>query len=306
MSKKQTEKHIINILGIIIGAFIMGISYNTFYASQGFVLSGFSGIAILIKNGLALININLSVSLIYLFLNVILFIFAFKVLGKTFTIYALIGIISYTFFLDFADFFSIGDSANDLLLCCIYGGVFTGLGTGLVLKMGGSTGGGDLLGCIINSKNNKISIGTIMLSVNLVVLILSIIFYGLDKGLYSGIAVYLCGMISDIIVEGSRSVSAYYIISQKSDEMANAIMFHLKKGVTAFDAVGMYTNVESRVLLCLVYKHQIYDLQRIIYSIDKNAFVFSTKVSESMGRGFTKLNPKKPLIQKILHEDDNE
>lgn len=301
MEKKSNQilKIALRILCILIGTFVMGCAYNLFYAPNNIVLSGFGGLAMLIADWLSNVGIVINMNIIYFALNIIFYIFAAKLLGKSFAFYTLIGIASYAAFLRTNTFVTSIAVPNDLLLCCLYGGVLIGVGIGVVVRAGGSTGGGDLIGCIANHYSRKLTVGNVSMAINLMVIVLSVFTYGLELALYAIIAIYISGIITDLVVEGPKTVKAYYIISRNYVEISNAIMNQLGRGVTAFYAEGMYTGNDQRVLLCIVYRHQIGRLKNLIYSIDNKAFVYSISVNDAMGKGFATLAPSQTILQKL-------
>ena len=286
-------KHSVNVFCVLVGTFVMGAGFNIFYAPNNILLGGFGGLATIISYLLSLAGLNISMPIIYLLLNIVLYIFAVKILGKTFAIYAILGIVSYSLFLEFCTFPAVSD---DLLLCSIYGGFLTGLGIGVIIRCGATTGGGDMLGCIINHKNPKISVGWVTIAVNCVVICISLIIYGLNLSLYSIIGIFIAGKTSDLIIEGPRSVKAFYIISPKSDEISNKLLTDLHRGVTTLEANGMYSHKHMEVILCLVSQFQISKLKQIVYDIDPSAFLFSVSVKEAMGKGFHKLEKHKSIL----------
>lgn len=296
--KNPIIKYIINIFFILCGTFVMGSAYNIFYAPSNIILGGFGGISTIISYLFSQIGINISISIIYLILNAILYIFAVKILGKNFAIYALTGILSYSLFLEICKFPSI---SNDLLLCSIYGAVLSGLGLGLIIRVGGSTGGGDMLGCIINYKKPNISVGWVTIFINTFVVIISLFIYGLNLSLYAVIAIFISGKTSDLIIEGPKSVKAFYIISANPDELSKNIMNSIHRGVTSFEAYGKYSGKHIQVIMCLVSGQQISKLKQIVYDTDPNAFLFAVSVKEAMGKGFRKLEKRKGFI--IRKED---
>ncbi|MBQ3494234.1 MAG: YitT family protein, partial [Clostridia bacterium] len=294
--RNSIVKHAINIFLILLGTFIMGSAFNIFYSPNDIILGGFGGIATIISYLIeAGFGIVIPISAIYLVLNALLYFFAAKVLGKRFAIYALVGILSFSLFLEICKFPSI---SNDLLLSGIYGAVLSGIGVGLVILVGGSTGGDDMLGCVINNKKPNISVGWVTIMINTMVVVVSIFIYGLDKSLYAIIAIFISGKIADFIIEGPKNVKAFYIISKKADEISVAIMQFIERGVTSFDAYGKYSGKRLQVLMCLVNGRQRNELKQIIYDIDPNAFVFSVSVKEAMGNGFMKLEKQKSLLFK--------
>ncbi len=286
-------KHTVNIFCVLFATFVMGAGFNIFYAPNNILLGGFGGFSTIISYLLSQVGINIPMSIIYLLLNVILYIFAVKILGKTFAIYAIIGIVSYSLFLEVCKFPSISD---DLLLCSIYGGVLTGFGIGIVIRSGATTGGGDMLGCVINHKYPKVSVGWVTIIVNCIVICISLIIYGLNLSLYSIIGIFIAGRVSDLIIEGPRSVKAFYIISNKSQDISNKLLTDLHRGVTTLEANGKFSNRHMEVILCLVSQFQIPKLKQIVYDIDPQVFLFSVSVKEAIGKGFHKLEKRKSIL----------
>ncbi len=292
-NKKVILSYLAKIFLVLLGCFIMGSSYNIFYKPHDIVLGGFGGFASIIGYVLSKIGIKLSISVIYLILNTILFGFAIKILGKKFGFLALIGILGYSLSLEVCKFPSVSD---DLLLCSIYGGLTSGIGTGIIIRAGASTGGGDMLGCIINHKNPKISVGWVTICVNVCVVTISMLIYGLNLSLYALIAIYIAGKIADTLIEGPKSIKVYYIISPKVDEICNELNTKLKRGATRIEGYGSYTKHHIEMIMCLVSGFQVQQLKDIVYNIDKDAFMFSTSVQEALGKGFHKLQKRKKLL----------
>ena len=297
MKKKSLLNSALRIFLIILGCFIMGSAYNIFYTPHNIVLGGFGGISNIISYLLANINIHISTSVIYLILNIVLYFFAVKLLGKRFAIFALIGILGFSAFLEFCKFPPIPGEV-DPLLNCIYGGIITGIGTGIIIRAGGSTGGGDMLGCVINHKHPKISVGWVTICVNFTVITISIFVFGLNLSLYALIAIAIAGKTSDLIIEGPKAVKAYYIISPLNDQIGQKILSSLKRGATVVDCYGEYSGEKKQMILCLVSGFQVNHLKNIVYDIDPNSFMFSVDVHEAMGKGFNKLESKD--IKKLL------
>jgi len=288
---KKYKQDIINIFGIILGTIVMAFAFNVFLQPNNISPSGFSGLSSVLCFLLAKIGIVIPTSVMYLLLNVILYVVAYKLLGKKFALMALIGIGSYSLFIELVSYIPLV-VRNDLLLCAIYGGGIMGFGIGLVLRCNGSTGGGDLLALIIRSKTHILTTGQIMLSVNILVLTLSCIAYGLGPLMYSIITIVISSTVTDLVIEGATGVRAYYIFTSKKQEVCDAIYKEIKRGVTEIKAEGMYTHTEKDILLCLINKYRAPRLKAIVSEIDSDAFVFCTSVSEVIGRGFS-IPPKK-------------
>ena len=137
------------------------------------------------------------------------------------------------------------------------------------------------------------------------VIILSLATYGIVNSLYALIAIFLAGKITDIVIYGGRSTRAYYIISNKYDEISDAIMNKLARGATLIDGKGVYSKQNINMLLCLINKYEARNLKDIVFEIDENAFMFSTEVHEAYGNGFEKIvkikkKTKKNNVEKLI------
>lgn len=300
--KNRSLSFIVDSLLVIAGGFLMAFAFNIFLYPMDLLPSGFSGIATLISVIFQkYLNFNISMATVYIILNVFLYIFAWKTMGKRFALLSLIGIITYTIFLQFVKF-DFGNIANDVILCCLYGGIITGIGAGLMIRGRGSSGGSELLACIVNKKLPSVSVGTVLIFINAIIIFVSIFVYGITSALYSLIAIYLTGKVADIVVAGVQSVRAYYIISSKNEEIANKILSEVARGVTGINVSGMYTKVSQTMLLVLVNRSQVSHLKYIVADTDSEAFMFSCPISEAMGKGFVPLKKGRAFLYKRYHK----
>ena len=278
---------------VIIGTFLMGFSFNVFLNANKISPSGFSGLSAIISNVLVeKVGVYIPASVFYLGVNIILFIISYKNLGLKFAINSAIGIVAYSIFMEVCNF-NIGLTGTDLLLYAVYGGVIMGIGLGLVFRGHGSTGGSDMLANLLGKKFKFLTVGNLVFIVDFVVVVLSFIAYNdLTLALYSLIYIWIMTKMSDVIVSGVQSLRAYYIISSSPDEMAEKIMKEIERGVTGFKTKGMYTNKEQNLLMTIVTRAESVKLRQLVASIDKNAFMYSSPISEAMGSGFMPLNNK--------------
>lgn len=289
MKKVLKNKWIIEFLkifGILIGTFFMGLGFNCFFLASDIAPGGFSGLAAMISN-LLCYKLNwfyISPTIIYLSFNSILLIFAVRIFGKKYFLNAIIGIVSYSICIEYAKF---DFGLNDIFLGCIFGSVLLGVGTGLVVRMGGSTGGSDMLGMILNRRNKEITVGKIIIMVDIVVLVLSFANFGLINSLYTILAIYLTGKITDIVIDGGKGTKAYYIISDKISEISQALTENFLHGATIIDGTGVFSKKEKDIILCLVNKYEARALKGIVFKIDSKAFLFSTNVIEAFGENYT-------------------
>ncbi len=293
---KKILKYIFDALLVILGTFLMGVAFNVFLNANKISPSGFAGLCAIISNVLAdNFNVHISASIFYLAINGVLFFLSLKKMGINFAINSAIGVIGYSVFMEICNF-NLGLDSSDLLLCAIYGGVLMGIGLGFVFRGHGSTGGSDMLANILGKKFKFLTVGNLVLIVDAIVLILSFIAYkNLTLSLYSLIAIWVMTKVADVIVAGVQGVRAYYIISPNFEQISSDIMQTLGRGVTGFEAEGMYTKQDHRVLMTVVTRAEAVKLRQIVSNIDKNAFMYSTPISEAMGYGFLPLTdePKK-------------
>ncbi|MBE5746007.1 MAG: YitT family protein [Clostridiales bacterium] len=285
--KNKFLKESLNFVYIIVGIFLMGIAFNSFFYTNNIAPGGFGGLAALISDLFVKLDwFYISPSIIYLFFNLILIFFAFKAQGLKYFLYSVFGILVYSTCIEFVKF---NLNVNDLFLASIFGALLMGLGMGLVVRGGGSTGGGEMLGKILATYNPDISIGKIILIVDFIVLALSFATYGIINSLYTLIAIYLASKVTDIVIDGGKGTKAYYIISDKHEEIADVILHKLYRGATLIDGKGVYSKKERNILMCLLNKYEARNLRKLVFEIDDKAFLFCTSVSEAYGEGFSKI-----------------
>ena len=164
-----------------------------------------------------------------------------------------------------------------------------GIGIGLVFKSGATTGGTDLVAKIANHFIPSLTLGQVLLLVDIVIIIFaSVIFKSFLLGLYAVVSIFITTKIMDSIIEGINFAKSIYIISDKSDIIAKHILKELNRGVTSLNGVGMYTGADKKVLFCVLQKGQIPQLKKIVRSIDNKAFLILTDAREVLGEGFQK------------------
>ena len=305
--KNKYLNETIKILFIVIGIFLMGFAFNSFFYASNIAPGGFGGLAAVISD-LFYYKLNwfyVSPTILYLIMNAVLIFFALKSLGKKYFFYSLAGILLYSVCIEFL---KIDLHLNDMFLASVFGAVFMGLGTGLVVRGGGSTGGGEMLGNILNYYNNDIKVGTVIIIVDTSVSLLTLATYGLTNCLYTLFAIFISGKITDMVIEGAKGTKAYYIISDKYEEIADAILNKLYRGATLINGTGVYSKTEKNMLLCLLNKYEARNLKDIVFEIDENAFLFSTTVHEAYGNGFDKkvmYKKKNKKLNKIENKIEN-
>ena len=280
MLQEKVKPIIIDILGTIVGAAIMAIGVASFLLPNQLSSGGIAGIATITYY---LLDIPMGTMIIAI--NIPLFIFAGYKIGKKFFIKSLIGTVSLSFFIDLLDKYPA--ITKDRFLACIYGGVIIGIGTAVILKANSSTGGSELIAHLIKSYNPHISMSRYLTIIDIVIVTLNVIFFGqIEIGLYSAIAIYLYGKLIDIIFEGIYFTKLLFIISDKSEEISQAIGNEVKRGVTGLYGKGMYKNKDKLVLMCAASRRNVYQIKTLARSIDPKSFIVVANAREVLGKGF--------------------
>lgn len=290
---RDVLKFLLIALCVAIVGFVGGCIFKTFFESQGIIPTGMGGLALIIHNLIFKTGANIPTSVIYLSLNLLVFAFAFKCLGWKFLLLSGVGMGSYALAMQFGFIEAIALSTDDKLLFAILGGILGGLCVGLALRLGGSTGGSDVLGALLNHKFPKLKTGYCLLAFNIFVLLLSVITGGIQTGLYALLVSLLSSIATNFVLDSSKSVVAYHIVCDKSEEISKAIMNKYHRGVTEVDVFGAYSNTNKKMLLVLIPSRQAIEMKKVVSSIDNSAFVFSSLVTETIGQGnFMKENSK--------------
>lgn len=271
---------LIELLGTIVGSFIMAFAVSFFLLPNELSSGGFSGIATIFYY-----KLKIPMGITIASLNIPLFLIGGYKIGKTFFLKSVIGTLSLSIFIDILDIFK--PLTNDKMLAAIYGGILTGMGTAIILKSHSSTGGSDLLTNIIKKYNNKIELGRVITIIDAVIVFLNVVILNkIEIGLYSAIAIYLMGLMIDVVFEGIFFSKLIFIISDKSEIIANEIQSKINRGITGLEGIGMYERKEKLVLMCAVGRRDIASIKKLVRNIDKNAFVIVTNSREVLGIGF--------------------
>ncbi|MCJ7856760.1 YitT family protein [Lachnospiraceae bacterium NSJ-143] len=268
-----------NLVYLIAGILSIAVSVSVFFEPNNIVVGGFSGFGIIINR---LIGIPVSVSNIIL--NIPLFIIAYKVFGKKYILKS--GICAFGLSAAFQAATFLPAFKGDITLISVYGALFDGFGTGLILRAMSSTGGVDLLAAVVHKKRPYLSLASIMFAVNAVIILLGLFVFGAERALYAVISAFISGKIVDIVLDGLSFSKAALIISDNSDCIAEEILKRLDRGVTEFRGKGMFTGTEKNVLLCVFGHKETAVIKEIVRNFDENAFVIVTDVTEVMGEGF--------------------
>ncbi len=285
LKKNSNLRFVWQIIMVALGGIVGGFAFKSFFEPAEIIPTGLSGFAQIIHNALLGAGVDIATSIIYLAINIIIFLFALKLFGWKFIVLTLVGLGTYTLAMQFFTIPAITSQADDKLLFSIIGGVLYGLGVGIAYRYNGSTGGSDVLAVIINKYVPKIKRGVCILFINIVVIILTVITSGLNTALYAIIVSVISSWATDFVLDKIKKVRACYIICDDAETISEAILKTYHRGVTRIEGEGMFSKKRKTILLSLIPDIQTEELRAMVEEIEPNAFVFSNIVSETYGDG---------------------
>ncbi|MEW8995429.1 YitT family protein [Clostridium sp.] len=269
-----------NYLIIMVGITILAIGINVYYSPQHLVTGGISGLAIILDY-----VFSIPLWLTNVIVNIPLFIVGIKIKGMDFAKKSIFGAAYVSVALWYTSF--IPPVQSDLLISSVFGGLFIGVGVGLVLRSSASTGGTDLLAIIIKHHLKKVPINQIMMCIDGMIILVGLFVFGVEKAMYALISIFIVSKVVNTLVEGVNYSKQVHIISEKSNEIAQELMRHLNRGITSINGKGVYTGKSKDILYIVCSTEELIELQRIVKEVDKEAFIIINDVREVVGRGFT-------------------
>lgn len=240
---------------------------------------GFTGIGIIAKDRL---DIPLWVSNVVL--NIPVFFVAFIRLGRKFVVNSLVTTIAFSLAVGALPQWNIVE--GDAFLSMALGGMFMGVGLGLILLTGASSGGVDMISVLVNRYKPRISVATVMFVIDAIIIIAGGVVFGWQKAIYSVLTVWIVSIVSEKIMNGLNYSKACIIISTQSDGISKRIMNDVQRGITGLYGRGMYMKKDELVLFCVASVREIPKIRKIVYEEDEKAFMTMTDVSEVIGEGF--------------------
>lgn len=281
-STEKIRKHKIFLLTL--AGFINAFGITVFLSPVKLYDSGISGTSMLLSQ---ITPSYLSLSLFLIILNVPLFILGYKKQGKLFTIYSLYTVAAYSFgawlindILPIDVSLASPLAGNDLLLCALFGGVISGIGSGLTIRLGGAIDGIEVM-AVIFAKRLGMTVGTFVMIYNVILYVIcGIILNSWILPLYS-IVTYAAGLKTiDFIVEGIDRSKAAMIITSRPKEVCDALMAEFETGVTKISAKGGYSNHDKTLVYFIVDRFQISKMKDLVHDIDEGAFITITEVAD--------------------------
>jgi uncharacterized membrane-anchored protein YitT (DUF2179 family) len=287
--KRFSWKWIVNYLMILAGAFILATGFVFFITPHKIVPGGVYGISIVLHY-----LIGTPVGAMALAFDVPLTLIAVKILGPRFGAKTVVGFVATAVFVDGLTFLYGTQPliTDDVLLSSIVGGVFSGVGLGLIFKTKATSGGTDIVAMII-SKYTHLPVGRLLILVDSTIVLFGlIVFKDWKIPFYSLIVIYIAGKILDTILEGISYDKVLFIISEETEKIKRKIIDDLNRGGTLIDGKGMYHGNDKTIMFTVVNRREVAILQEFIHRVDPRAFVTVLNASEILGEGFKSLEDK--------------
>ncbi len=293
--KAQVAYWLKTVLYLLASSFLISFAAYSLITPNKFTIGGASGISILVNvaSGGAIPQ-----SVMLFAINAPLVVLAFFLIKKKFAFLSIANIVLQTLWLTLLelalpDFKIVFENSGEKIFAAIASGLCVGVATALALKIGGSTGGGDILAVLIQKKFSANSIATMLMIINCIIIGSSIfVFQGdtlaqtLLPIMMSIFEVYIETKANETVTSGFTSAIEFKIITNKPEELSLALMNELGRGVTSVPATGMYTKIACSMIICVVSRRQAATLQRIVKKIDPDSFAVMSNVSQVLGLGF--------------------
>lgn len=291
-------------LVITMGVTLYALGWAMFLTPNSMIGGGVTGFAAILEYAF-----RIPMPITYFILNILLLLIGTRILGTGFgakTIYAIImtsvmlAVTKEIIPVDFVDEFS----QDSKIVCTVLGGIMAGVGIGLSMSQGGSTGGTDII-ALVWCKFKHASPGKVILIIDIIIILSSLLFPSFDKNgnmmpypekvaivVYGLMQVTVCGYAIDLYISGSKQSVQVFIFTKKVVEMADAIAFDMKRGVTVIPAKGWYSKEDKNVIMVVTRKVDLNLLLRYVKTIDQDAFLSVSSVMGVYGQGFDTIKVK--------------
>lgn len=276
--KISTKKLVLKVIAMTFGAILAGIGLELFLVPNDVTDGGITGISVMLSH-----ISDLPVGAFILTLNIPFLIIGYKIIGRTFTLLALYGIIVFslsTSYLHNSEAFT-----NDILLAAVFGGIILGAGVGIGIRAGGSLDGIEILSLVV-SKKFPFSVGEFVLFFNLFILFAAGFVFSWESAMYSFIAFFIAFKVIDLVLVGLDESRSLIIVTNKPDEIGNAIMEEMNCSVTYLEGTGSYSKDVKKIVYCVITRLEETKIKELLEEYDPEAFMTISNVSEARGGRF--------------------
>lgn len=288
--KKKIKELALDVVFLIVGSFLFAVSVNIFTAPNNIAAGGLTGAATMLNY---LFGIPIGTAIILM--NIPIFIWGILAVNWQFVAKTVAATLISSLMIDLTVGILPAYSGGDMLLVTIFGGVFAGLGLGLIFIRGATTGGTDMIATLLGKYFRHLSFGRLLLLVDMFIVVVSAFVYqNYVSPMYATIVIFITTKVVDAVLYGANAGTGkmMFIISPKNEEIAREIMEKLDRGVTKLHSNGCYSGQENGVLLCAVRRPEVHKTYDIIHTIDPDAFVIVGEAGEITGEGFHEIAGK--------------
>lgn len=276
---KEGRQIILDYVKILLGTFISGWAFAKFFLPYDLAPGGVTGISTILAS-----VFPLTVGTLSFMINVPLFLLGWRTVGWRFAVRSFIAMTLMSLFIDAIE---IQDVSGSVMLASIFGGVLMGIGLGLVVRAGATTGGTDMAAQMIHNLIGFASVATVMLAIDAMVVIAAALVFGIPAGLWALMTIFVMTKAMDTVIKGFNTAMQFMIISNHSEEIVRRIHHEIDRGCTRLMAEGTYSGEPVGTLVCILSRMEAPRLKKIVAETDPHAFVTVCDVHEALGRGFT-------------------
>lgn len=291
LTKETLMKEAGSLVLIVLGNFILSLGVMMFISPMDFVSGGATGLGLLFEKMFGL-KLSIGVGI----LNVIMFVIGFFVLGKRFAATTLLSTFLYPGFLAIMEGIPALATLNtDPIVAAVFGGVCIGVGVGLVIRMGSSTGGMDIPPIILQ-KYTGIAVAISMNAMDLIIMCTQMPYSSPQKIMYSLMMLVVTTVVMDKVAMVGVTQTQVMVISSKYQEINKAIHDNIDRGTTLLNATSGHLQQEQKVVMSIINNRQLHELTQVVKEVDPHAFLIVNRINEVHGNGFTiKLDDKQRI-----------
>lgn len=280
MRNRLMKKKIKSGLLVLAGISMVAVAISMFLVPNKIVNGGASGLATIIYY-----TIGIKPSISNAIINGVLLLFALICFGKKFVAKTLLSIVGLTVLIEVFSYFP--PVTDNVLLAAIFGAALYGIGIGIVLSQGSTTGGTDIMGRLIQHIRPHWKIGKVLLGVDLFVIFLSLItFKTTEAVLYGIIALFISTNAIDWLMKALNISKLAFVITDKGVDISDYLISTSPRGVTLVNGTGAYTHKDKHILICALKESELPEFQRKILALDKDAFIIYSESQQIVGNGF--------------------
>ena len=280
LKNEQVSIKLKNLGIMIIGVFLYVLAMNMFISPANLYTGGVTGIAqLIIAFASSAFGIQLRLGGLIFLLNVPLLYLAWRSIGKRFAVLSILTVVLQSIILELVP---MGKFSDDILLNAVFGGVLIGVGVGMILKIGASTGGTDIVFQYLSMKFNG-SFGKYSFAINAIIILIAGLTQGWETALYTIISIYITSVVIDKIHTVHQNLTLY-IVTSKEDEMIKSLQQQLYRGITILEGRGAYSKNDKSVLMMVLSSYELYEALAVIKMVDEQAF--TNVVQSEMVQGY--------------------